>query len=52
MGSLLARRIAGEAAETPPMPITGIRPIAFHSLWMPVIAMRLAYGGLRDRLGL
>ena len=51
MGEVLARRISGEAVETLPMPVTGLRPIRFHSLWKPATAARLAYGGLCDRLG-
>jgi glycine/D-amino acid oxidase-like deaminating enzyme len=52
MGGIVARRICGEAAETLDMPITGIRPIPFHKLWPLAVQGRLAWGRLRDRMGL
>lgn len=52
MGGIMARRIAGEAEETLDMPITGIKPIPFHELWPLAVQGRLAWGRLRDRMGL
>lgn len=52
MGGLIARRIGGEAEATLDMPITGIKPIPFHGLWPLAVQGRLAWGRLRDRMGL
>jgi glycine/D-amino acid oxidase-like deaminating enzyme len=52
MGGIIARRIGGEPAETLEMPITGLKPIPFHSLWPLAVQGRLTWGRLRDRLGL
>lgn len=52
MGGIVARRIGGEPAETLDMPITDIKPIPFHTLWPLAVQGRLAWGRLRDRLGL
>jgi hypothetical protein len=52
MGGIIARRIEGESEETLDMPITGIKPIAFHELWPLAVQGRLAWGRLRDRMGL
>ncbi|MBW4022519.1 MAG: FAD-binding oxidoreductase [Proteobacteria bacterium] len=52
MGAIIARRIGGEAEETLDMPITGIRPIPFHGLWPLAVQGRIAWGRLRDRMGL
>jgi glycine/D-amino acid oxidase-like deaminating enzyme len=51
MGGLIARRIGGEAAETLEMPVTDLKPIAFHGLWPLAVHGRLAWGRLRDRMG-
>ena len=51
MGGLIARRIGGEAAETLEMPVTDLKPIAFHGLWPLAVQGRLAWGRLRDRMG-
>jgi glycine/D-amino acid oxidase-like deaminating enzyme len=52
MGGIIARRIGGEAEETLDMPITGIKPIPFHRLWPLAVQGRLAWGRMRDRMGL
>ncbi|WP_137392347.1 NAD(P)/FAD-dependent oxidoreductase [Rhodoligotrophos defluvii] len=52
LGAVLARRIAGEPPETLPMPVTDVKPIPLHGLWKPATAARLAYGRIRDWLGL
>ena len=52
MGGLIARRIGGEPAEELEMPITDIRPIPLHGLWPLAVQGRLAWGRLRDRMGL
>jgi hypothetical protein len=51
MGGLIARRIGGEAAETLDMPITDIKPMAFHGLWPLAVNGRMVWGRLLDRLG-
>lgn len=51
MGPELARRaIQGRAAEIA-MPITGIRQIPLHRLWKSAVRARVAYGRVRDFLG-
>ena len=49
MGRQLARRILGERVD---MPVTPIRPIAFHRFWRIGVAAKVMEGRLRDRLGL
>jgi glycine/D-amino acid oxidase-like deaminating enzyme len=49
MGRQLARRILGERVD---MPVTPIRPIAFHRFWRIGVAAKVLQGRLRDRLGL
>jgi hypothetical protein len=52
MGGVIARRIAGEPAESLEMPITGIKPIPFHGLWPLAVQGRLTWGRLCGRMGL
>lgn len=52
MGPQLANRLIGGAAAAFDMPITGIKPILFHGLWKPAVEARVAYGRLRDWIGL
>jgi glycine/D-amino acid oxidase-like deaminating enzyme len=52
MGAIIARRVAGEAVETLEMPITDMKPIAFHGLWPLAVQGRLSWGRLRGRMGL
>ncbi len=52
MGPELARRIMGGRASEIAMPITTIKEIPFHGLWRSAVTARVAYGRLRDRLGL
>ena len=52
MGGVLADRIAGARIEDLPMPVTGITPISFHQFHKLGVGIRLAYGKIRDRLGL
>jgi glycine/D-amino acid oxidase-like deaminating enzyme len=52
MGQQLARRlIVGEKGEID-MPITAPKPIRFHALWPVGVKSVVAYGRIRDRLGL
>ncbi len=52
MGPQLARRaIGGKSAEID-MPITTMKEIPFHALWRSAVAARIAYGRIRDWLGL
>lgn len=52
MGQQLARRlIGGETAEID-MPITAPKPIRFHALWPVAVRSVVAYGRIRDRLGI
>jgi glycine/D-amino acid oxidase-like deaminating enzyme len=52
MGTQIAARIAGTAAAELSMPVTDLREIPFHGLWRKGVALRMAYGRIRDSLGL
>jgi glycine/D-amino acid oxidase-like deaminating enzyme len=52
VGSVIARRIAGEAAESLPLPVTAIAPFPFRSFAKAGVQVRLVYGRVRDRLGI
>jgi glycine/D-amino acid oxidase-like deaminating enzyme len=52
MGPELARRAMGGCAADIAMPITGIRQIPLHGLWKSAVQARVAYGRIRDALGL
>jgi glycine/D-amino acid oxidase-like deaminating enzyme len=52
MGPELARRVIGGQGTRIDMPLTGIREIPFHGMWRPAVSARMAYGRLRDWLGL
>lgn len=52
MGSVLADRIAGARREDLPMPVTDLTPMSFHHFAGIGVEFRLAYGKLRDRLGI
>jgi glycine/D-amino acid oxidase-like deaminating enzyme len=52
MGGELARRVVGGRAAEIAMPITGIRQIPLHGLWKSAVEARVAYGMVRDFLGL
>jgi glycine/D-amino acid oxidase-like deaminating enzyme len=49
MGPQLATRILGGPID---MPITTIKEMPFHALWRSGVAARVAYGRIRDALGL
>jgi glycine/D-amino acid oxidase-like deaminating enzyme len=49
MGPQLAKRIMGGPID---MPVTTIREMPFHALWRSGVAARVAYGRIRDMLGL
>lgn len=49
MGPELARRIMGGTID---MPVTTIKEMPFHALWRSGVAARVAYGRIRDLLGL
>jgi glycine/D-amino acid oxidase-like deaminating enzyme len=51
MGKQIAARLLNPAAAID-MPITDLKPMAFHGLWKSAVAARVAYGRLRDQLGL
>jgi glycine/D-amino acid oxidase-like deaminating enzyme len=52
MGQQLAKRlIEGEKADID-MPVTTLKPIRFHALWPVAVKSVVAYGRIRDRLGL
>jgi glycine/D-amino acid oxidase-like deaminating enzyme len=51
MGPELARRIIGGREAEIAMPITRIRKIPFHGLWKSMVEARVAYGRIRDFLG-
>jgi glycine/D-amino acid oxidase-like deaminating enzyme len=52
MGPELARRTIGGRAKDIDMPITTIKEMPFHALWQSGVAARIAYGRIRDMLGL
>jgi glycine/D-amino acid oxidase-like deaminating enzyme len=52
MGVELARRAIGGREADIAMPITGIRQIPLHGLWKSAVGARVAYGRVRDFLGL
>ena len=52
MGTLLAKRLAGAPAESLSMPLSPIRPMAFHRFWKVGVTVAVAQRRLRDRLGL
>jgi glycine/D-amino acid oxidase-like deaminating enzyme len=52
MGPELARRAMGGRQVDIDMPITTIREMPFHALWRSGVAARVAYGRIRDMLGL
>jgi glycine/D-amino acid oxidase-like deaminating enzyme len=52
MGPLLARRVLGGHQAEIDMPITGIREMPFHGFWKLGVNFRIAYGRIRDSLGL
>lgn len=49
MGRQLARRMLGGEID---MPITTLKEIPFHALWRSAVSARIAYGRIRDCLGL
>lgn len=52
MGSELSRWATGARAAELNMPVTGIREIPLHAFWKVGASLRIAYGQLRDALGL
>ena len=52
MGSQIADRFLGASPDQLSMPITGLREIPFHGLWRTALSARVAYGRIRDSLGL
>ena len=52
MGPELARRVLGGREAEIAMPITRMREIRFHGLWKSAVQARVAYGRIRDALGL
>jgi glycine/D-amino acid oxidase-like deaminating enzyme len=51
MGGIIARRIAGEAPDSLDMPVTAITPMRLHAFWPLAVQGTIAWGRLRDRLG-
>ena len=52
MGTQIAARILGAAADELDMPVTGLKPIPFQRLWRTAVAGRMVYGRVRESLGL
>jgi glycine/D-amino acid oxidase-like deaminating enzyme len=52
LGQQLAARVAGARADQLSMPFSSIKPIPFHGFWPLGVAARVAYGRLKDTLGL
>lgn len=51
MGAQLARGIV-DGLDAIDMPVTDLRAIRLHALWRPAVSARVAYGRIRDALGL
>lgn len=51
MGPELARRVMGGRSSEINMPVTDLRTIPFQGLWRGAVAARIAYGRIRDYLG-
>jgi glycine/D-amino acid oxidase-like deaminating enzyme len=52
MGQQLARRLIEGARGEIDMPITTMKPMRFHAFWPVGVKSVVAYGRIRDRLGL
>jgi glycine/D-amino acid oxidase-like deaminating enzyme len=52
MGTQIAARILGATQDELSMPITDLKPIPFHGLWRAAVSGRVAYGRIRESLGL
>ena len=52
MGTQIAARVLGAAPGALSMPVTDLREIPFHGLWRKGVALRMAYGRVRDAIGL
>ncbi|MCB8880380.1 FAD-binding oxidoreductase [Acidisoma cellulosilytica] len=52
MGGIIARRIGGEPVDGLDMPMTDLKPIPFHAFWPLAVQGRLAWGRMKDSLGL
>ncbi len=52
MGGEMAKLATGTPARDLAMPVTDIRPIAFHGLWKLAVMAKVLEGRLRDRFGL
>jgi glycine/D-amino acid oxidase-like deaminating enzyme len=52
MGREIARRVQGAPTADLDMPVTALKAIPFHGLWKSAAAARIAYGRIRDTLGL
>lgn len=51
MGKEIARRLTGTAANRLDMPVSPIKPIAFHRFWRIGVTWKMLEGRVRDRLG-
>ena len=52
MGRLLARRVLGAGPDELDLPLSPIQPMRFHRFWKLGVALRMAAGGVREKLGL
>jgi glycine/D-amino acid oxidase-like deaminating enzyme len=52
MGTQIANRVLGAAADTLDMPVTTMKTIPMHGLWRTAVSGRMAYGRIREALGL
>ena len=52
MGAQIAARVRGAAPGDLDMPVTDLKTIPFHGLWRTAVSARVAYGRIRDSLGL
>jgi len=52
MGREISRRVLGTQVAHLDMPVTALKTIPFHGLWRSAAAAKIAYGRVRDVLGL
>ncbi len=52
MGRLLAQRVLGARDDELSLPLTPIEPMLFHRFWRTGVAIRMATGAIRERIGI
>ncbi len=52
MGKQLAERLVGGQSARIDLPVTGIKPMRFHTLWPVGVHSAVIWGRMKDRLGI